>query len=48
MEELPVESKLRMYEELGDIEDKAEKYKASHKKTNVMMSKNDIPTKSRR
>ena len=48
MEELPVESKVRMYEELGDIDDKAERYKASHRETSVMMSKNDIPTKSRR
>lgn len=48
MEELSTESKLRMYEELGDIEDKAEKYKASHRETNVMKSNNNIPTKSRR
>ena len=48
VDELPAESKLRMYEELSDIEDKAEKYKASHRKTNVMKSSNNIPTKSRR
>lgn len=48
MEELPTESKLRMYEELSDIEDKAERYKASHRETNVMKSNNNIPTKSRR
>ena len=48
MEELPTESKLKMYEELGDIEDKAERYKDIHRKTNVMKSNNNIPTKSRR
>ena len=48
VDELPTESKLRMYEELSDIEDKAEKYKASHRKTNVMKSGNNIPTKYRR
>ena len=48
MEELPVELRARMYEELDNISDMAEDYKAKHKKTSVMMSKNDIPTKSRR
>ena len=48
MEELPAKLKARMYEELDNISDMAEDYKAKHKRTSVMMSKNDIPTKSRR
>lgn len=48
MEELPTKLRARMYEELDNISDMAEDYKAKHKRTSVMMSKNDIPTKSRR
>ena len=48
MEELPAKLRARMYEELDNISDMAEDYKAKHRRTSVMMSKNDIPTKSRR
>lgn len=48
MEELPAKLKVRMYEELDNISDMAEDYKAKHRRTSVMMSKNDIPTKSGR
>ena len=48
MEELPAKLRARMYEELDNISDMAEDYKAKHRKTNVMKSNNNIPTKSRR